>query len=209
LTAVSLEEMLAISQNINLSLLQAIADEAWSAKSPGGKGRGIAQLFAHIHNVRLMWLVAQKREGGIPEKADGDTLTKAGARKALEASAVALRTVIREAAQTPEGEKSGTSNRTSLTSSLISSVMKLITEARSHSSHVLSAAPSTRRRCSACGRGARTAKKRVLNRDLTDRWTCLPSEGRIDFGRSERGSWGAEQGNETHCGPPHKDVLSS
>jgi uncharacterized damage-inducible protein DinB len=99
----SFEEMLAVSQNINLSLLQAIADEAWNAKPPGGKGRGIAPLFAHIHNVRLMWLVAQKREGEIPEKVDPENLTKAGARKALDASASALRVVIREAAQTPEG----------------------------------------------------------------------------------------------------------
>ena len=58
----SFEEMLAVSQSVNLSLLRAIPDALWPAPPPTGKGRSIAQLFAHIHNVRLLWLVAQKRE---------------------------------------------------------------------------------------------------------------------------------------------------
>ena len=98
----SLEEMLAVSESINQSLLQAVADAAWTTPQPSGKGRNIAQLFAHIHNVRLMWLTAQKRSD-VPSKVDPDALTKTGARKALEASASALRAVIREAAQTEEG----------------------------------------------------------------------------------------------------------
>ena len=98
----ALEEMLAVSESINQSLLQAVADAAWTAPLPAGKGRNIAQLFAHIHNVRLMWLTAQKRDD-VPSKVDAEALTKAGARKALEASASALRAVIREAARTEEG----------------------------------------------------------------------------------------------------------
>jgi len=96
------EEMLAVSESVNQSLLDAVADAAWTSPPPFGKGRSIAQLFAHIHNVRLMWLTAQKR-GDLPAKLDADGLTKAAVRKALEASASALRTVIREAAQTEEG----------------------------------------------------------------------------------------------------------
>jgi uncharacterized damage-inducible protein DinB len=98
----SLEEMLAVSQSVNLSLLHAIPDAVWNAPPPFGKGRGIASLFAHIHNVRLMWLAAQKR-ADIPAKVDPGTLTKAAARKALEESASALRLVIREATRAPEG----------------------------------------------------------------------------------------------------------
>ena len=49
-----------------------------------------------------MWLVAQKRED-LPKKLDAESITKANALKALEESASALRLVIREAAQTPEG----------------------------------------------------------------------------------------------------------
>ncbi len=98
----ALEEMLAVSQNINVLLLRAIPDAIWSAAPPGAKGRNIAQLFAHTHNVRLMWLVAQKR-GDVPAKVDAESITKAGVRKALEESALALGEVIREATQTPEG----------------------------------------------------------------------------------------------------------
>ncbi len=99
---VSLEEMLAVSESINQGLLQAVAEAAWSSAPPSGKGRSIAQLFAHIHNVRLMWLVAQKRDD-LPKKLDAETITKAAVRQALGESSAALRAVIREAAQTPEG----------------------------------------------------------------------------------------------------------
>lgn len=98
----SLEEMLAVSQNVNAALLRAIPDGIWNAAPPGGKGRSIAQLFAHIHNVRLMWLVAQKRED-LPQKVDAESLTRMSALKALDESAVPLRLVIREATQTPDG----------------------------------------------------------------------------------------------------------
>ena len=62
-------ETWAIHNRINLYLLAAIPDEGMSASmSPlnppasGGKittrGRSVLDLFAHIHNVRLMWLKA-------------------------------------------------------------------------------------------------------------------------------------------------------
>ena len=48
-------ETWAIHNRINLYLLDAVPDEALSA-SIGGKGRTVYDLFAHIHNVRLLWL---------------------------------------------------------------------------------------------------------------------------------------------------------
>jgi uncharacterized damage-inducible protein DinB len=48
----------AINDRINRYLIENIADEAWAAKPPEGKGRTIAAIAAHIHNVRLMWLKA-------------------------------------------------------------------------------------------------------------------------------------------------------
>ena len=44
-----------IHDRINLYMLDAIADDALSSYS-ASKGRDIAQQFAHLHNVRLMWL---------------------------------------------------------------------------------------------------------------------------------------------------------
>jgi uncharacterized damage-inducible protein DinB len=54
----SLLSAIAINNRIGCYLIENIPVEAWSAKPPEGKGRTIAAIAAHIHNVRLMWLKA-------------------------------------------------------------------------------------------------------------------------------------------------------
>ncbi len=54
----SLISAFATNNRINLYLVENVPAEAWSAKPPEGKGRTIAAIAAHIHNVRLMWLKA-------------------------------------------------------------------------------------------------------------------------------------------------------
>ena len=49
---------LAINNRITQYLIENVTVEAWSAKTPEGKGRSISAIAAHIHNVRLMWLKA-------------------------------------------------------------------------------------------------------------------------------------------------------
>lgn len=44
-----------IHNRINLYLLEAIAPESLSSHS-ASKGRSVGEQFAHVHNVRLMWL---------------------------------------------------------------------------------------------------------------------------------------------------------
>jgi len=46
-----------IHNRINLYILDAIAPENLADVSPA-KGRTVGELFAHLHNVRLMWLKA-------------------------------------------------------------------------------------------------------------------------------------------------------
>src|ERR1700745_2189849 len=46
-----------IHNRINLYVLDAIVPEGLKAQSPA-KGRTVGELFAHLHNVRLMWLKA-------------------------------------------------------------------------------------------------------------------------------------------------------
>jgi uncharacterized damage-inducible protein DinB len=46
-----------IHNRINLYILDAIATESLADVSPA-KGRTVGKLFAHLHNVRLMWLKA-------------------------------------------------------------------------------------------------------------------------------------------------------
>jgi uncharacterized damage-inducible protein DinB len=88
----------AIHQRIHLYLLENLAPEAWLLLPPGGKGRTLAALTAHIHSVRLMWLKAAKVDT-LPEaleKGAGIEETKA----ALEASAAAMTAFLEKALPT-------------------------------------------------------------------------------------------------------------
>lgn len=54
-----IEETWTIHNRINLFLLDALTQEQLSLTlTPPAKGRSTGQMFAHIHDVRLMWLKA-------------------------------------------------------------------------------------------------------------------------------------------------------
>ncbi len=79
---------------INLYLLEAIPDGALEL-TLGGKGRSVWQQFAHLHNVRLMWLKSAGPDllTGL-EKLEGDSGNKAQLKAALEASGQAIGTLL-------------------------------------------------------------------------------------------------------------------
>jgi uncharacterized damage-inducible protein DinB len=87
----------AIHNRINLYLLDAIPDDALGAAlSP--KSRTVHDLFAHVHNVRLMWL-----KSAAPDLLDGldklETKTvgdKGRLRASLEASGRAIGQLLRQ-----------------------------------------------------------------------------------------------------------------
>jgi uncharacterized damage-inducible protein DinB len=81
---------------ITLYLLDGVAAEAFSGESKT-KGRGVAEQFAHIHNVRLMWLKASA-----PELLEGlDKIEKERAtdrdnlRRSLESSGKAIGALLK------------------------------------------------------------------------------------------------------------------
>ena len=78
----------AIHNRIHLYLLDNLDRDAWFLTPPGGKGRTLAAIAAHIHNVRLMWLKAAKVEN-LPDALEKDVSIDE-ARVALEASAATL-----------------------------------------------------------------------------------------------------------------------
>jgi uncharacterized damage-inducible protein DinB len=84
------------NNRINQYLIENLPPAAWIAKPPDGKGRTVAAIVAHMHNVRVMWLKAAKAEE-IPSQLNRATATPAQAVRALEASCAALSTVIRHA----------------------------------------------------------------------------------------------------------------
>jgi uncharacterized damage-inducible protein DinB len=89
-----------IHSRINLYLLEAVPPEAMSGVPVGMKGRSVGELFAHIHNVRLMWLELTPEIGATPArvhvktKADKEALSKDGLRAALESSSSAVTTLF-------------------------------------------------------------------------------------------------------------------
>jgi uncharacterized damage-inducible protein DinB len=83
------------NDRINQYLLDSLPAEAWRAEPPGKKGRDVAGVVAHMHNVRVMWLKATKSEVEVPEQLDRFTVTPAQAKKGLESSRASLHEVLR------------------------------------------------------------------------------------------------------------------
>jgi hypothetical protein len=88
------------NDRINQYLIENLPPEAWRAEPPDGKGRTIAAIAAHMHNVRVMWLKAAAKGSKIPEQLDRTRVTPAQAVKALEQSRAALAAVLKAALDT-------------------------------------------------------------------------------------------------------------
>ena len=85
------------NNRINQYLIDNLPPAAWKAKPPGGKGRSIQAIVAHMHNVRVMWLKAAAKGSDIPAQLDRVRVTPTGALRALEQSRLALSVVISRA----------------------------------------------------------------------------------------------------------------
>jgi uncharacterized damage-inducible protein DinB len=81
------------NDRINQYLIENLAEEAWRAEPPGDKGRDIASIVAHMHNVRGMWLKATG--GKVPDQLDRHKVTPAQARKGLAESRAAIHEVLK------------------------------------------------------------------------------------------------------------------
>jgi len=92
--AAAVRSALATSERITQYLLENLPDAVWQAPPPGGEGRTVAAIVAHIHNVRLMWLKAAAKGSKIPAQLDKTAVKPAEARKALAASHAAVDTLV-------------------------------------------------------------------------------------------------------------------
>lgn len=90
--AAALLQAWATNDRVNQYLLEHLSDEAWRAAPPGGKGRTIAAIAAHMHAVRGMWLKATGAP--VPAAVDKETVTRAEAGQALGASHRALAALL-------------------------------------------------------------------------------------------------------------------
>src|SRR5208283_3326212 len=85
----------ATSDRINRYLIDNLPPAAWTATPPGGKGRTIAAIVAHINNVRLMWLKSAGWPLDSVRKLDGDACSKKEASEALVLSSEAIRDLLK------------------------------------------------------------------------------------------------------------------
>lgn len=91
-------ETWSIHSRINLYLLEAVPEAALNHVGPS-KGRSIGAQFAHVHNVRLMWLQAAAGEvpAGLAKIEKGDVVHKGLLAEQLSASAEAIAALVRTA----------------------------------------------------------------------------------------------------------------
>jgi uncharacterized damage-inducible protein DinB len=87
----------AINDRINQYMIDNLPPEAWRAEPPEGKGRQVAAIVAHMHNVRVMWLKAAAKGSKIPDHLDRHTATPPQAKKALAQSHDALSAILKRA----------------------------------------------------------------------------------------------------------------
>jgi uncharacterized damage-inducible protein DinB len=97
----------AVNERANQLLLSSLDDEAWQAPPTTGKGRTIADIAAHIHHVRLMWLTAADKSAKVPPKLDSEKATRAQVQSALKTSATAIETLLVKSLEDPGGRVSG------------------------------------------------------------------------------------------------------
>jgi len=80
-------ETYAVNERMNQVLLAHLDPGLWWARPPGGKGRSIAAIFVHIHNIRRKWIRLSAPHLKLPAKLDRMRCTQKEVRAALSASA--------------------------------------------------------------------------------------------------------------------------
>ena len=95
-------ETFAINNRVNLYLLDAIAEEHLADVYTGSKGRNAGKQWAHLHDVRMMWLKAAAPEllTGLTKLSDEEALNKKALKNALAQSGKAIESLFQQAAAT-------------------------------------------------------------------------------------------------------------
>src|SRR5450631_2435929 len=108
-TAVSLDlsqalvESYAVNDRMNQIILERLDPAAWRAKLPGNKGRTVAAIFSHVHNVRRKWLRLSAPHLKLPASLDRSRCSPKQASTALAESAACCCEMIGEALTQPNG----------------------------------------------------------------------------------------------------------
>ena len=99
-----LVESWVVNERMTQMVLQHLDPAAWRAKLPGIKGRTIADIVAHVHNIRRKWLRLSAPHLKLPAPLDRATCTQEQVRSALVESAERCSEMLEHALCRPEGE---------------------------------------------------------------------------------------------------------
>src|SRR5690348_5214148 len=78
-----LQEAFAVNDRIDQLLLEHLDPRVWRAQLPGSRGRTIAAIFTHVHNIRCKWLRLSAPHLKLPPRLDRTRCTQPQARRAL------------------------------------------------------------------------------------------------------------------------------
>jgi uncharacterized damage-inducible protein DinB len=97
-----LVESYAVSERMNQMVLEHLDPVAWRAKLPGSKGRTIAAIFAHVHNVRRKWLRLSAPHIKLPTPLNRTSFTQKQTGAALVESAARCSEMLTDALSRPQ-----------------------------------------------------------------------------------------------------------
>ena len=95
-------ESYAVNERMNQILLDYLDPTAWRAQLPGTKGRTIAGIVAHVHNIRRKWLRLSAPHLKLPAPLDRARCTQEQARAALIESAARCTEMLADALCGPQ-----------------------------------------------------------------------------------------------------------
>lgn len=92
-----MQEAYAVNDHMNQLVLEHLDPRAWQAHLPGSKGRTIAAIFTHVHNIRCKWLRLSAPHLGPPPRLDRARCTQKQAKVALATSAALCSRMLADA----------------------------------------------------------------------------------------------------------------
>ncbi|HEY6181894.1 MAG TPA: DinB family protein [Terriglobales bacterium] len=85
-----------VNDQMNQLLLEHLEPRAWRAQVPGVKGRTIADIFAHVHNIRCKWIRLTAPHLKVPPQLDRRKCTVKQTRASLTVSASRCSEMLKE-----------------------------------------------------------------------------------------------------------------
>lgn len=93
----ALVESYAVNERMTQVVLEHLDPAAWRARLPGSRGRTIAAIVAHVHNIRRKWIRLSAPHLKLPATLDRSRCTQKQARAALAESGARCREMLAEA----------------------------------------------------------------------------------------------------------------